>query len=72
MPTIHAGALPAQALLQTYACQGAFTDCYFIDVPQAVSHADYVTAFYCSAVFRAERGLLGWLTRRPASNAATA
>lgn len=69
MPTIHAGALPAQALLQVYACQGAFTDCYFIDVPQAVSHADYVAAFYCSAVFKAERGLLGWLTRRPASDA---
>lgn len=69
MSEIHAGDLPDHALLRKYAQEGAFTDCYYVDVPGHVSHRDYVTAFYCSRVFRAERVLLGLLARRPATDA---
>lgn len=66
---IHTGPLPERALLRNYALDGAFTDCYYVDVPGEVSHGDYVAAFYCSRVFRPERGLLGLVMRRPASDA---
>lgn len=68
MTMIQTCALPGDALLQKYAGSGAFTDCHFIDVPGHVSQESYVTAFYCSAVFRPERTLIGWLLRRPATD----
>lgn len=70
MNEIQAGALPERAFLRKYAQEkGAFTDCYFVDLPGEVSQQDYISAFYRSRVFRAERVLLGLLARRPASDA---
>ncbi|HWJ93686.1 MAG TPA: hypothetical protein VNT33_03120 [Telluria sp.] len=69
MNEIQTGALPEHAFLRKYAQEGAFTDCYFVDLPGEVSQQDYVAAFYRSRVFRAERVLLGLLARRPASDA---
>lgn len=69
MNEIHTGDLPDHAFLRKYAQEGAYTDCYYVDLAGHVSHDDYVTAFYCSRVFRAERALLGLLVRRPASDA---
>lgn len=41
--------LPPDALLATYAAQGAYTDCYATDVAGAVTRADYVESFYAVA-----------------------
>jgi hypothetical protein len=67
-PAIQACELPAGSLLLAYRRGGAFADCYVAQVPGAVSHADFVEAFYTSPVFRLERAILrlaGW----PASDA---
>ena len=61
--------LPAGALLQRYRDQGAYTDCFAIDVPGQVAHAAYVEAFYTTAVFKLERLLLALFVARPSRDA---
>lgn len=61
--------LPAGALLQRYRDQGAYTDCFAIDVPGQVAHAAYVEAFYTSGVFKLERLLLALFVARPSRDA---
>lgn len=61
--------LPGDALLQRYREQGAYTDCFAIDVPGQVSHAQFVEAFYTTAVFKLERLLLALLVARPSNDA---
>lgn len=61
--------LPEQALLQRYRSQGDYTDCFAIDVPQAVSHAAFVEAFYTTGVFKLERALLSLLASCPSRDA---
>jgi hypothetical protein len=60
--------LPADALLAKYVGAGAYTDCYALDVAGAVSHADYVEAFYTGRVFKIERFLLGLFLSRPSTD----
>ena len=57
--------MPGDALLQQYRAQGDYTDCFAIDVPAQVAHADYVEAFYTTSVFKLERLLLALLAARP-------
>jgi hypothetical protein len=61
--------LPADALLQRYREQGAYTDCFAIDVPGQVPHAAFVEAFYTTSVFKLERLLLGLFVSRPSNDA---
>ncbi|WP_426338986.1 hypothetical protein ACN9MZ_21775 [Pseudoduganella sp. S-14] len=61
--------LPVDALLQRYREQGAYTDCFAIEVPGRVAHAAYVEAFYTTAVFKLERLLLALLVARPSRDA---
>ena len=49
--------LPAGALLRRYS-DGSYTDCFATDIPTAVSQAQYVAAFYTTAVFKLERVIL--------------
>lgn len=51
---------------------GAFADAYALELPQTVSLADYVAAFYSTPLFKLERGLIGLLLRRPESDATAA
>lgn len=60
--------LPDGALLQRYAMQGAFTDCYVTDVRVPVTVAQYVAAFYTTPVFRLERLILAWTLSRPSTD----
>jgi len=57
--------LPQDALLQRYREQGAYTDCFAIDVPRHVAHAAFVEAFYTTSVFKLERWLLALFVSRP-------
>ena len=68
MSPIQPYALPEHALLGRYA-HGAYTDCYAAEVPTSVSHAEYVEAFYTTAVFKLERLLLAWFVSKPSSDA---
>jgi hypothetical protein len=66
---VRACDLPPDALLQRYRSAGAYTDCYAADLACVVSHADYVQAFYTSAVFKLERLVLRVLAARPSTDA---
>ena len=60
--------LPADALLAKYAGTGAYTDCYAFDVAGAVSHAEYVEAFYTGRTIKIELLLLDLLFSKPATD----
>jgi hypothetical protein len=60
--------LPPDALLRRYMLAGAYTDCYRVDLPRAVTHADYVLAFYTTWLFRLERWILAALVRKPSTD----
>lgn len=68
MSAIQACQLPANALLGRYQRDGSYADCYFTDVARAVSHAEYVEAFYTTAVFKLERLILACLVSRPSTD----
>lgn len=68
MGQVQACELPAGALLRRYADQGAYADCYRLDLGVSATHAAYVEAFYTTAVFKLERLLLGWFASRPSTD----
>jgi hypothetical protein len=43
-------------------------DCYVTQVVRHVSHAEYVEAFYTTALFKVERLLLAWLVAKPSTD----
>jgi hypothetical protein len=61
--------LPAGAFLTRYRDNGAYTDCYALDVSQPVSQQDYVRAFYTSWLFKIERWILIWAVAKPSTDA---
>lgn len=65
---VQVGRLPSQALLEQYKHQGAYTDCYFVDVPRRVSQAEFVEAFYTTRLFKVERFILASLVSKPSSD----
>lgn len=68
MPTVHSASLPACALSVSYQATGAFTDCYYMDVPIDVSLADFISAFYTTPLFKLERAILAMVFRKPATD----
>lgn len=60
LPVIDRCPLPEIALLSGYAKVGAYTDCYTTRIPGLVSHANFVTAFYTTRLFKLERLILRW------------
>lgn len=68
MTAIQTGELPQTALLNKYKQQGAYTDCYFMDLPRAVSQAEYVEVFYTTSVFKVERAILSFLVAKPSTD----
>jgi len=65
--SIRPGELPAHALLARYRDVGGFTDCWVVDVPRPVTHAEFVEAFYTTTLFGVERRLLAWFAGKPSS-----
>ena len=61
--------LPEHAFLGVYARNGSYTDCFTLDMPGSVSHAEFVEAFYTTAVFKLERLILKWAVSRPSTDA---
>ena len=54
---VRTAALPTHSLLMRYVTPGGYTDCFIVDVPGEVSHAQYVEAFYTTWLFKLERVL---------------
>lgn len=69
MPSIQRVSVPESSLLARYLQGDAYADCYTTVIAGSVSHADYVTAFYTSPVFKLERRILRWAVARPSTDA---
>ena len=69
MNAAQACELPDDALLRRCLGRGAYADCYVTELARRVSHAEYVEAFYTTAVFKLERLLLSWFVARPSTDA---
>jgi hypothetical protein len=62
MPKIIETELPSEALSTRYQEQGAFVDCYYIDIAKDISFEQYIQAFYTRTLFKLERCLLSLAT----------
>jgi len=69
MASIQTCALPHDTLLARYQGAGGYADCYVAGVAHEVTQAEYVEAFYTTAVFKLERLLLAWFVARPSTDA---
>ena len=68
MATVQPCALPAGALLHSYAQSGAYTDCYTVVLDRTVTQGEFVEAFYTTSVFKIERWLLATFLSRPSTD----
>jgi len=68
MSVVQLGELPQGALLNKYKNEGAYADCYFIEVTRLVLQADFVEAFYTTPLFKAERLILSRFAGKPSSD----
>jgi hypothetical protein len=68
MSMIRSCQLPSGALLNRYRGSGAYADCYVTEAPRMVTHAEFVEAFYTTAVFKLERLLLALFVSRPSTD----
>ena len=68
MFSIQPCALPEGALLAIHQRNGAYTDCYTTEIARSVAHAQYVTAFYTTPVFKLERWILRWAASKPSTD----
>jgi len=69
LSSIQPCSLPGNALLNAYRTSGAYTDCYATDFDAAVSHQQFVSAFYTTPLFKLERVILKWAVSRPSTDA---
>ena len=68
MTGVYPCALPPHALLQRYARPSNHVDCDTTVLRSPATQAEFVEAFYTTALFKVERTLLGWLVQRPAAD----
>src|SRR5260221_12785433 len=69
MAAIRTCELPDGALLSRYSGSGAYADGYVAEIAKTVSPAEFVEAFYTTAVFKLERWILRLLVSRPSTDA---
>jgi Trk-type K+ transport system membrane component len=66
---VRVSEVPRNSLLGRYVASGAYADCYVTELPATVTHAQFVEAFYTTALFKLERLLLSLLLSRPSTDA---
>ncbi len=66
---VRVSEIPQDSLLARYVASGAYADCYVTELPTAVTRAQFVEAFYTTALFKVERLLLGLFLSRPSTDA---
>lgn len=70
MPTIQPSPIPSHALLHKYtSLPVAYTDCYTTTSPAPISFVDYLFVFYTTPLFKLERLILKFSTRKPSTDA---
>ncbi len=70
MVPVNSSEIPPEALLQRYKRDGAYTDCYQMDVPRHVSMPEYIAAFYTTPLFKVERSILARVAGKHSSDEA--
>ena len=60
--------MPRDALLRRYEQDGSFTDCYCMELPGVISMAEYIAAFYTTALFKVERRILALAAGTPSTD----
>lgn len=68
MLSIEKCALPDNALLDRYVRGSTYTDCYATEVAGTIAHAEYVTAFFTTSIFKLERAILTWAVAKPSTD----
>ena len=68
---VRSAVVPSGSLLRRYLASGAYADCYVTELQAAVSHAQFVEAFYTTSLFKLERFLLRLFLSRPSTDAQT-
>ena len=58
----------ADTLLQKYAENGSYVDCYSTEVPEQISFPEYVFAFYTTPLFKLERLILRLTVSKPSTD----
>jgi hypothetical protein len=60
--------VPDDAIISAYRAQGAYTDCFVLNVPGTVTHAQFVEAFYTSPLFKVERAIISAFVSKPSTD----
>lgn len=68
LDSVRAAALPAGSILARYQVDGTYADCFVARVSGDVGHAEFVSAFYTTWLFRVERTILTFAARRPSND----
>lgn len=68
MSTVMACAVPVGTLLSQRQQGGSYVDCFVATVPRVVTQAQFIEAFYTTAVFAVERFILRWLVNKPSTH----
>lgn len=68
MNSIQSSPLPESALLNRYAQNGSYTDCYHMDIQASISFAEYISSFYTTPLFKVERRILSIVANKPSSD----
>jgi hypothetical protein len=68
MFSIEKSSVPPNTLLDRYSMNGAYLDCYSIEIPGRVSLPKLIFAFYTTLLFKLERFILTWTVSKPSSD----
>jgi hypothetical protein len=68
MARVRSHAVPERALHAKYGRDGGYADCFVTEVARAVTHAEFVAAFYTTWLFNLERFFLTWTVDKPSTD----
>ena len=68
MRALQVSEYPEHSLLAQCHRQGAYTDCYRVDLGRGVTLDEFVYAFYTTPLFKLERLVLAWFASRPSTD----
>ena len=68
MSKIIEAEIPSHALSAKYLEEGAFVDCYYIEIPEEITLDKYIEAFYTTPLFKVERTILSIATFKSATD----
>ena len=66
--SIRKSPIPAGTMLERYAKNGAYADCYRTDLPQSISFPEFIFAFYTTPLFKLERVILKLVVAKPSTD----